>query len=44
MFQVKIGCELKLTADDDNGNLMLISPHRHYQQNVKVPFCQKDRC
>ena len=35
MFQVKI---------DDNVNLVLISPHRHFQQNVKVPFCQKYWC
>ena len=43
MFQVKIGCELKLAADDDNANLILIWPHRHFQQNEKVPFCQKYR-
>ena len=30
MFQVDIGCELKLAADDDNGDLILISPHRHF--------------
>ena len=34
MFQVKI---------DDNANLILIWPHRHFHQNVKVPFCQKCR-
>ena len=27
MFQVKIGCELKLVADNDNANLILIRPH-----------------
>ena len=31
MFQVKIGCELKLAADDDNANLILIWPHHHFQ-------------
>ena len=34
MFQVKT---------DDNANLILIWAHRHFQQNVKVPFCQKCR-
>ena len=29
MFQVKIGCELKLAADDDNANLILVWLHRH---------------
>ena len=33
MFQVKIG---------NNANLILIWPHRHFQQNLKVPFCQKN--
>ena len=32
MFQVKI---------DDNADLI---PHCNFQQNVKVPFCQKYRC
>ena len=36
MFQVKIGCELKLAADNDNANLILIWPHCHFQQNEKV--------
>ena len=35
MFQIKI---------DDNTNLTLIWPHRHFQQNLKVLFCQKYRC
>ena len=35
MFQVKL---------DDNANLILIWSHRHFQQNVKVPCCQKYRC
>ena len=35
MFQVKI---------DDIANLILIWSHRHFQQNVKVPFCQKYQC
>ena len=34
MFQIKI---------DDNTNLILIWPHRHFQQNLKVLFCQKYR-
>ena len=42
MFQVKIGCELKLAADDDDANLMLIWPHRHFQQKkVKVLLLPK---
>ena len=37
----EIGCELKLAADHDNANLILIWPHRHFQKNnVKVSFCQ----
>ena len=32
MFQIKIY---------HNTNLTLIWPHCHFQQNVKVPFCQK---
>ena len=35
MFQVKI---------DDNANLKLIWLHHHFQQNVKVPLCQKYWC
>ena len=35
MFQIKI---------DDNTNLILIWPNPNFQQNVKVPFCQKYRC
>ena len=35
MFQIKI---------DYNTNLILIWPHRHFQKNVKVPFCQKYQC
>ena len=32
-------------SDDDNANLILIWPHRKFQQkNVKVPFCQKYQC
>ena len=42
MFQVKTCCELKLAADFDNANLLLIWSHCHFQQkNVKVSFCQK---
>ena len=42
MFQVKIGCELKLAGDDDDANLMLICPHRQFQQKkVKVLFLPK---
>ena len=44
MFQVKPGCELKLAADDDNANLILIWPHRQFQRNVKVPLCLLYRC
>ena len=35
MFQIKIY---------DNTNLILIWSHHHFQQNVKVPFCQKYQC
>ena len=35
--------ELKLTADNDNANLILIWPHRYFQQNMKVLFYQKYR-
>ena len=45
MFEVKIGCELKLAADGDNANLILTWQFRHFQQkNVKVPIRQKYRC
>ena len=40
MFQVKVGCESKLAADDNNANLILIWPYHHFQQNA-VSFCQK---
>ena len=32
---------MKLSLDDDNVNLILIWPHRHFQQkNAKVLCCQ----
>ena len=40
MFQVKTGCELKLAAESDNANLILIWSHCHFKQkNAKVSFC-----
>ena len=42
MFQVKKVCELKLEADSDNVNLILIWSHHHFhQKNLRVPFRQK---
>ena len=35
IFQVKI---------DHNAKLILVWPHRHFQQNVKVSFCQQYWC
>ena len=29
MFQIKIGCKLKLAADNNNANLILIWLHRY---------------
>ena len=44
MFQVKKVCELKLAADSDNANLILIWSHHHFhQKNLRVPFRQKYR-
>ena len=35
IFQVKI---------DHNAKLILVWPHLHFQQNVKVSFCQQYWC
>ena len=42
MLQVKTSCELKLAADCDNANLILIWSDHHFQQkNMMVLFFQK---